>query len=105
MMINAFPPKIQWKSENGKSKKEKKRKEEKKKKERGKERGKKGKQGGLNVHQTMRPKRPPHLAAWMTRGLNVHTPNFFFPSPIGGQFTPSFNHVNPAVPPTMMLGQ
>ena len=62
--MNAFPPKTQRKPEN----EERKKKEEKKKnKERGKERGKKGKEGGINVHQPMRPKRPPHRAAWIAR--------------------------------------
>ncbi len=62
MMINAFPPKIQWKPENEERKKVKKRKEEeKRKKEGGKERERKG--GGLNVHQPVRRKRPPHRSA------------------------------------------
>ncbi len=71
MMINAFPPKIQRKLENGERKKERKkkkgRKKERKKKERekegGKERGEKERAGGLNVHQPTRPERPPHRAA------------------------------------------
>ncbi len=69
MMINAFPPKIQRKPENGESKKERK----KERRREGKKRERKG--GGLNVHQPTRPERPPHRAAWMAGGLNVHTPS------------------------------
>ncbi len=66
MMINAFPPKIQRKPENGESKKEKKRKKKERKEGRrreGKRRERKRGGGGLNVHQPTLPERPPHRAA------------------------------------------
>ncbi len=66
------------KKERKKDRKTERKKE--RKKDRKKERKKGGRKeerkerGGLNVHQPTRPERPPHRAAWMAGGLNVHTP-------------------------------
>ncbi len=62
-MINAFPPEIQRKPENGERKKEKKKRRKKKKERRREGKRKERIGGGLNVHQPVRPKRPPHRAA------------------------------------------